>query len=374
MRTTITDRAYRVFTYQPVDRVPDIEFGYWPQTIRRWLKEGMPIDLTPKETEDMFCSRLDDFFGFEKEGGGFSGRLDIHPPFEQQIIEQKAESVIFRDANGILAERYLNESDNSSIPHFLEFPVKTPADWERIKDRYRLDDPFRQLLPEQLPELRRDLAAGKEIRLFFMGFYGRLRDWMGMPNLSTAFYDHPAMIHEMVSHWAELCVAQIEQLPPDIPIDRLDWWEDMASKAGPLVGPRLFRQFLQPGYQRVMDAARQRGCNLSMVDCDGNPHDLVACWLDVGVNIMFPLEVAAGVDPYAWREEFGKELRLRGGIAKAPLVEGGSAIDRELERIRPLLEQGGYIPHLDHLVPPDISYSNYCEYLEKKRALIGRVV
>jgi uroporphyrinogen decarboxylase len=108
------------------------------------------------------------------------------------------------------------------------------------------------------------------------------------------------------------------------------------------------------------------------VDCDGNPHDIVANWLEEGVNTMFPLEIAAGVDPQAWRNEFGRELRLLGGIAKRPLVEGGQAIDRELERIRPLLEQGGYIPHLDHLVPPDIPYAHYCDYLDKKRKLIGK--
>ena len=67
------------------------------------------------------------------------------------------------------------------------------------------------------------------------------------------------------------------------------------------------------------------------------------------------------------------EMRMRGAIAKAPLVEGGRAIDRELDRIKPLMEQGGYIPHLDHLVPPDISYRNYQEYLDKKRKLIGKV-
>ena len=73
-----------------------------------------------------------------------------------------------------------------------------------------------------------------------------------------------------------------------------------------------------------------------------------------------------------WCNEFGIELSFRGGIAKKALVEGGKAIDRELERIQPLLEQGGYIPHLDHLVPPDTPYSHYCEYLEKKRKLISK--
>ncbi len=99
---------------------------------------------------------------------------------------------------------------------------------------------------------------------------------------------------------------------------------------------------------------------------------VVGNWLAEGVNIMFPVEVAAGCDPFAWRREFGRELRLRGAIGKRPLVEGGKAIDRELERIKPLLEQGGVIPHLDHLVPPDISYKNYRDYLDKKRKLIGK--
>jgi len=180
------------------------------------------------------------------------------------------------------------------------------------------------------------------------------------------------MIHDMVDHWSELALRQLRQLPEDIVLDQVDWWEDMAGRNGPLVSPDLFREFLQPGYHKVMTEAQRRGCGLGLVDSDGNPHDIVANWLEEGVNIMFPLEVAAGVDPFAWRREFGLDLRLRGGIAKAPLVEGGSAIDRELERVRPLLEEGGCIPHLDHLVPPDIPYDHYCQYLERKRKLIGR--
>lgn len=121
-----------------------------------------------------------------------------------------------------------------------------------------------------------------------------------------------------------------------------------------------------------MAEARKRGCVLSIVDCDGDPSQIVENWMDEGVNIMFPLEVAAGVDLLAWRERFGMDLRLRGGIDKRALVEGGTAIDREIERIRPVFEQGGYIPHLDHLVPPDIPYGHYCDYLEKKRRLIGK--
>ncbi len=373
MRTEITDRLYRVMTGLPVDRVPDIEFGYWPQTIRRWLKEGLPAEFE-SEKNNMFSGKLDRFFGFDScAHAGIHLSLGMNPPFVEEVIEKKADgSVIMRDTGGVVAHRYPNDADDSSIPHYLRFPVETPADWAEMKARFRLDDPQRALPPDQPERLRQAVKDGQAITLFACGFYGQLRNWMGMENLSTAFYDYPEMVADMASHWGELIASQLETLPADLPIDLVFWWEDMAGKNGPLCSPATFREFLQPGYHRVMQVARRHGCELGMVDCDGNPHDLVGNWLEEGVNIMFPLEVTAGVDPYAWRREFGPQLRLRGGIGKEPLVQGGAAIDRELERLRPLLDQGGYIPHLDHLVPPDISYRNYCEYLEKKRKLIGK--
>lgn len=372
MRPEITDRYYRVFHYLPVDRVPDVEFGYWPQTIRRWLREGMPLELTPAEQNQMFCGKLDAFFGFEGEGHGIPMRLHMRPTFTEQVIEQRGSSVIRRTADGVVGEFYGNEVEDSSIPRYISFPVAEPADWDAMVARYQADDPSRALLPQEIADARAAVAKGKMISVFFCGFYGQLRNWMGMEALSYAFYDYPEMIHRMVDLWSALAVAQLAQVPADIPIDQVVWWEDMASKNGPLVSPTVFREFLQPGYHRVMSAAKARGCELSIVDSDGNPHDIVANWLEEGVNIMFPLEVAAGCDPYAWRREFGKAMRIKGAIGKAPLVEGGSAIDRELERLKPLLDQGGFIPHLDHLVPPDIPYKHYCQYLEKKRKLIGK--
>ena len=373
VRTEVKSRYYRTFTYQETDRVPDIEFGYWPQTIRRWLSEGMPAKLSEGEQNNAFSWELDRFLEFDEDPGcGINLRMHINPHFEYKLIEERENSVVTREGDGTLAERFGSESDESSIPHFIEFPVKTPADWPDMKRRFRFDDPERVIPAAEIEEARKHAAQGNTVSVFFCGPYGQLRAWMGFENLSLAFYEYPEMVHDMVEHWTELAVRQLRQVPLDVPIDMVNWWEDMASKNGPFVSPKMFREVLQPCYHRVMTEAKKHGCELGMVDCDGNPHDIVANWLEEGVNIMFPLEVAAGVDPYSWRDEFGMAMRIRGGVGKEPLVQGGKAIDRELERLRPLFEQGGFIPHLDHLVPPDISYKNYCEYLEKKRKFIGK--
>jgi uroporphyrinogen decarboxylase len=373
MRTNITDRYYRTLAYLDTDRVPDIEFGYWPQTVRRWIKEGLDFQPTAAERTAMFIGRLDQQLGFDSlQWAGLNLRTGMLPPFEEQVIEKRPKSTIVRDANGVLAERFMDDGEECSIPHFIKFPVEGPPDWKKLKERYGLDHPGRQIPQSEIEAAQASAADGKVITMGITGPYGQLRDWMGFENVSVAFYDYPDMIHEMLEHMAELIVAQIRRLPSDFVIDYSTWWEDMASKNGPFVSPSMFREFLQPFYRTVMTELRKHGGDLALVDCDGDPSDLVPIWLEEGVNVMFPAEVAAGVDPYQWRRRHGKELRIRGGIAKAPLVEGGSAIDRELERMRPLLDQGGYIPHLDHLVPPNISYKNYCYYLEKKRKLIGK--
>lgn len=374
MRKSVKDPEYRCFTYQSSARVPDLEFGYWPQTIRRWLREGLHLELTKAEQNLYSSPKLDEYFGFDERfivGVPFNEQMN--PPFEYKLLEHKSDgSEIVRNESGIISRQFPLDADDSSVPQFIDFPVKTPSDWQVIKERYRPDDPARTPTPEIIRHIRREQAEGKMGYLINIGFYALLRNLMGTENLSYAFYDFPDMLHDIVDNWAELLVRQIEKFPPDIVIDYVMWWEDLACKNGPLLSPGSFSEFLKPGYRRVMTVLKKRGCCLGIVDCDGNPQEIVQDWLDEGVNVMFPLEATIGVDLYEWREKWGKYLRLKGGIAKESLVKGGAAIDKELERIKPLIEQEGYIPHIDHLVPPDVPFKHYMQYLDKKRKMIGK--
>ena len=62
---------------------------------------------------------------------------------------------------------------------------------------------------------------------------------------------------------------------------------------------------------------------------------------------------------------------MMGGIDKRKVALGRRAIDRELEQIPVLLRSGGCIAHLDHLAPPDISWSDFCYYRDRLRRLVG---
>ncbi|MFH0795441.1 MAG: hypothetical protein V2A65_00080 [Candidatus Omnitrophota bacterium] len=58
------------------------------------------------------------------------------------------------------------------------------------------------------------------------------------------------------------------------------------------------------------------------------------------------------------RRKYGRNLRMWFGIDKRVMAQGPPAIDAELRRIRPLVQEGGYVPGLDHSIPPDVAFAN----------------
>jgi hypothetical protein len=81
--------------------------------------------------------------------------------------------------------------------------------------------------------------------------------------------------------------------------------------------------------------------------------------MEAGINFCDPIEVAAGNDIVAFRKEFGKKMAYRGGVDKRVMAAGGTVLEKEINRLRPVIDSGGYIPGCDHGVPSDVSWDNY---------------
>lgn len=116
--------------------------------------------------------------------------------------------------------------------------------------------------------------------------------------------------------------------------------------------------------QKFKDLCDKYDIPVFMVDTDGNCEELIPIFAEAGVNLMLPFEVAAGCDVVAWREKY-PYMAMMGGIDKRDIAKGKEAIDRELERISPLLNKPGYFPALDHLIPPEISYEDYKYFVNR---------
>jgi uroporphyrinogen-III decarboxylase len=145
-------------------------------------------------------------------------------------------------------------------------------------------------------------------------------------------------------------------------------WEDMCYNKGPLISPAHFRQFLTPHYRRLTELLRRHGIDIVFVDSDGRVDELIPLWLDAGVNGISPIEIGTtGADPLRYRREFGRDLLMFGGVDKRILAHSPAAIEAEITRLMPLMEDGGFILAPDHKVPPDVPLAHYQHYINAIR-------
>ncbi len=336
------------------------EWGTWPSTLRCWQQEGLGSGNTPPQYRD--CRN--------KVQCGVD--LWMLPRYEQEVLDEDGEYVIRRTDRGTIA-RFPKAPDAMSMPEHFEYPVKSRTDWNELKPRFRPDLPGR-LPPDWSARCQSWRESGPIV--VFQGprspsLFGFVRELLGPERTLTAFYDDPDLVQDMMDTITELTCAMLEQVIAEAPLTSVFFWEDMCYKNGPLISPALFREFMIPRYRRMTELARGKGINHIFVDSDGDVSLLIPLWLEAGINGIYPFEVAAGMDVVELRRQYGKDLLMTGGIDKRVLVQGRDAIDAELEYKLAIVDQGGYIPHIDHAIPHDVPYENFVYYWKRKRELLG---
>jgi uroporphyrinogen decarboxylase len=361
---------------QPSAWIPNYELGCWGQTVERWLKEGWPEDRSYLGRDDMFEGEPH----LKLDRRAFL-RLNtwLSPGFEYQVLEETDRYLVARHGNGVVTKALKEgtvRGTRMSMDTYLDFPVKDRATWADMKRRYNaralwrypfwFDEMVRTWRQRDYPVVLLGNGA--------FGLYSQLRSWVGTEGISTMFYDDPALVEDMLEFATEFFLELVEPaLRSGVQFGYFNFFEDCAGKAACLYGPNLYERFFRKHYDRIIRRLNEAGIRSIWLDSDGTPTPLIPCWMDSGVNMLWPLEQAAGMDPRAIRKQFGRGLCLAGGLDKREIAKGPVAIRAELEaKIPPLLEQGGYIPHIDHAIDPDISYDNMMVYMETKLRLMGR--
>lgn len=349
---------------ETVDRPPYwLYFGVWDTTWQRWQREGKPETVTDYRT------------GFATDQSNKQGIVPVNcgpcPKFERVILEETDAHTIYIDSWGT-TRRDLKR--NVSMVQFLEFPVKGWDDWRRYKaERLNPDHPDR-LAGDWREKCAEWMAKGCPIQLGYypdVTLFGGVRWLLGVEGCLLAFYTMPDLVHDIMDHLTELYLTVFEEVVKAVRVDVIHIWEDMSAQHGPLISPKHWDEFMGPNYRRIKGFADEHGIPLISVDTDGNPDLIIPPMMRAGVNYLFPLEVAAECDINQMQLKY-PSLGMGGAIDKRVLVEGRKAIDQELERIRPAVERGRYIPYLDHSVPDNVSWENYKYYAQALKRLVGK--
>lgn len=359
-KMTDRERFNNQMHYKPVDRCFNMEFGYWDENFSLWdifTENGI------KTNED-----ADIFFNFDRISVA-GGRHWMNPPYEERVVRETETTRIVINGDGLTAE--IPKDRHDTIPHYIGATIITPDDWKKCKaERFRVDDDTRVPPPEKILEAHpndRDYPLGVNCG----SMIGKIRDMLTFEGLAYACYDYPEMVEDMVETCCLIVERSLDILLPHINFDYASGWEDICFKNGPIVSTTFFRDVVAPRYRRIGDKLHKYGIDLWYIDCDGDVRPIMKYFLDNGVNCLFPFEVNGCAHPADLLNEYGKDLRIMGGVDKIQLGSGRAAIDSYMKTLVPLVERGGYIPFCDHRCPPNVDTGDYMYYLDLKERMFG---
>ncbi len=370
------ERYLETLLFGTPDKVPLHPGGPRESTLRAWHRQGLPEGVN-------YYDYLLEVLGIDMERP--KGRISLGvsfrmiPTFEEKVLAHKGGHYIVQDWMGAITEisdeydyTYIRQAKDFVTRKWHRFPVQSREDWEtKIKWRYDPDHPER--FP---PDFEERCATLRErdypLVIGVNGPFWQMREWVGMERLCMLMIDDPEFVQEMAEFWSDFVSAVLKRITAHVVPDAVHISEDMAYKGHSMISPAMVRRFLMPAYKRWKKELDAVGCPVLDMDSDGHVGILIPLWIEAGINVCDPVEVAAGNDIVAYRAMYGRRMAYQGGIDKRAIAAGGDVMRREVLRVvPPLLKEGGFIPGCDHGVPPDISWPNFVEYTRLLAQLTG---
>jgi uroporphyrinogen decarboxylase len=349
---------------------PDRVFYYFGKprkaTMQAWYAQGLP----PLSDAGDYGAppELVTLTGEDLLQWGLPIDVGICPPFEEVVLEENEHGRVWRDGLGITMFSDVRGETGFLTRSYVSHPVTDWDSWREMRDRFNPHSPdrFPADWAEQAPALN---ARDNPIIQVVQGLYWKARDFVGFEELSVMFYDNPALVHDMMEHLTWFIIELLKKALADVRVEAVLLSEDMAYKHAMMISPQMFREFMLPRYRRIIAAMRALGVPLIMVDSDGHVGQLLPLWIEAGVDVAWPIEIAALNDPIAYRKQYGSAIAFFGGIDKREIRGYEQTYAEIMGKVPRLLEQGGYIPSIDHAVPPDMPVRSYFYMVELIKAI-----
>jgi uroporphyrinogen decarboxylase len=152
-------------------------------------------------------------------------------------------------------------------------------------------------------------------------------------------------------------------------IDVIGVGDDLAIDRGPAISPALYREMVKPYQWELFNLAHSLTKAKLFYHSCGNVYALIEDLIEVGVDILNPVQVSAGDmgDTARLKKQFGEHLCFWGAIDTQKVMPFGSVdeVRREvIRRIRDLAPEGGYVLAAVHNMCPDIPPENICAMFE----------
>ena len=365
---TNRERALNILHYKPVDRMPAVHFGYWPELLREWAADGkIPLELAKGYRDGNDAdAEIDKLVGWDFNWYRTVGSANhLRPGFEAKVLEVLPDGTKrIQNGDGLIEKL---KPGVTSIPSEDDYLLK---DREAFETLYR---PKMQFTPDRVnleyyrnfnETRRQDVPIG----LHLGSVLGNIRNITSVLGMSYLMYDEDEdLFADIIDTYAEMqykCAEAI--LETGAKFDFAHYWEDICFKNGPLLSPEIFDELCAKHYKKRNDLCHKYGIDIISLDCDGVTDQLLPTWFNNGVNTMFPIEIGVWGDQFEpARNKFGKEMRGVGGMDKTAFRKDKAAVDAEIERMKRISALGGFIPCPDHRLMPGSKFELVQYYAEE---------
>jgi hypothetical protein len=301
------------------------------------------------------------------------GNPDRVPYFEEgirkEVLEVWRRQGLPRNANIARMfpsdQRERIEVDLNPRPELKRWPA-TMAEVEKFQQHLNPYDKNR--LPKKWSKLMRAWQTRDHVLMFNVhrGFFLTMgvRDWPRFREVMYLLMDHPDLVRRMLAIQGEFSARLTERVLKEVEIDAAVFSEPIGGNDRPLISPGMYEEFVLKSYAPVLDVLHRYNVETIVFQTYANARILIPSILRHGFNCLWACEVDIETMDYrSLRREFGRDLRLIGGIDLDALRQTKEAIRYEIEtKVPPLIEEGGYVPLADGRVREDVPFENYAYY------------
>lgn len=348
---TTHERMRLIYAHKEADRVPIVD-SPWKSTIERWQREGMPAGR-----------HYTDYFNIDKL---VAFGVDNSPRYEHKVLEQTDEYTIETTAWGAKLKQWRH---TGGVPEFLNFTIVDRDSWAEAKSRMQ-PTPDRinwQSLEKNFPIWRQQ---GAWIRAGLWFGFDVTHSWMvGTERVLIAMMEDPEWLVDMWNHQLDMDLALLSMVwDAGYHFDEIHWPDDMGYKGTQFFSLDMYRNLLKPVHQRAIDWAHARNVKVRLHSC-GDVRPFVPEFVSMGIDMLNPVEVKAGMDPLALKAAYGDRLAFHGGL-NAALYAHPEQMWAEMRRVIPIMKRnGGYIIGTDHSVPDCVTLEQFTEFVALAKQL-----
>lgn len=310
------ERFHTTMQYGVPDRVPYFEEGIRKEVLNAWTKQGLS---SKSEFARMFPS---------------DKREEIQLELDPMPMPRKWPASI--SELGVLR----NSLDPSE-------PSRWSGDWTRQIQSWR----------------ERDFVLMLRVHRGFFLSMG-VHNWDRFAEVIRLTVKDPEFVRESMKIQGEFAAQVAERALSEVEIDAAVFTEPIGGNDRPLISPRMYEDLVLPNYERLLNLLKRHRVETIIFRTFANSRLLIPSILKWGFNCLWACEV--NIDEMDYRDlrrEYGRDLRLIGGIDLDVVHHDKDAIRREIEeKVPPLLAEGGYIPLADGRVREDVPFENYVYY------------